>query len=294
MISYWLAIGCAVCLGLIGLIFVLALAFGDWWNDRRNRREAKGLSQTVPVPEVRELARLEGGWARVSFGLGMEVILVAVALISGGTLWATGNLHMPSIDVPVIGDDAPAQQQRPHHRHGSADGRPLAGIDVVVHLPRGVPDYDREAQFGDWVSTGDGCDMRQQILRRDLIDDQLRDDGCTLAAGVLHDPYTGDTINYTDEDYLAVQIDHIVPLGLAWRSGAYQWTQEQREAYANDPKVLLAVDGPTNGAKSDQSLSQWLPDHHVCGYERHYLRVIKTYDLVVTRADARTVRSSRC
>ena len=289
--NYVLAIGCAVLAGVLAVIFVFAIVLGDSINDRNNRREALQRAGDTPIPEVREMARLEGGWARVSFGIGMEVILVAVALIAGGTLWATGNLHMPSIDVPVIGsDDAPAQHQHP--RHHKAVG--MSGVTVVGHLPRGVPDYDREAQFGDWVSTGDGCDMRQQILRRDLVDDQLRDDGCTMAAGVLHDPYTGHTIHYTDEDYLAVQIDHIVPLGLAWRSGAYEWTQEQREAYANDPKVLLAVDGPTNGAKSDQSLSQWLPDHHVCGYERHYLRVIKTYDLVITRADARTVRTSRC
>lgn len=290
MTNYHLAVGCAVLAGLLIGIFIFAIVFGDWWNDRQNRREAKRLAGTVPIPEVRELARLEGGWARVSFGLGMEVILVAVALISGGTLWATGNLHMPDINVPVIGSDDPAPAQQ--HKHHRAAG--LSGIDIVAHLPRNVPDYDREAQFGDWVSTGDGCDMRQRILRRDLVDETLYPDGCTVATGTLHDPYTGDTIHFTHDDYFAVQIDHMVPLGLAWDSGAYEWTQEQREAYANDPKVLLAVDGPTNGAKSDQSLSEWLPPHHVCGYERHYLRVIKAYDLVITRADARTVRSSRC
>lgn len=227
---------------------------------------------------------------RISWKMGLEVLAGLLAVVFGIGYYVAGHTpSLPDIDWPIVGDDpAPAQQ----HKHHRAAG--LAGIDIVAHLPRNVPDYDREAQFGDWVSTGDGCDMRQRILRRDLVDETLYPDGCTVATGTLHDPYTGDIIAFTHDDYLAVQIDHMVPLGLAWDSGAYKWTQNEREAYANDPKVLLAVDGPTNGAKSDQSISEWLPDHHVCGYERHYLRVIRAYDLVITRADARTVRASRC
>lgn len=226
---------------------------------------------------------------RISWKMGLEVLAGLLGVVFAIGWYVAG--HTPSwSDINPFDGEATSQQHHP--RHPRAAG--LAGIDIVAHLPRGVPDYDREAQFGDWASTGDGCDMRQQILRRDLVDETLYSDGCTVETGTLHDPYTGNTIRFAHEDYDDVQIDHMVPLGLAWYSGAYRWTQGEREAYANDPKVLLAVDGPTNGSKSDQSISEWLPAHHPCGYERHYLRVIRTYDLVITRADARTVRTSRC
>ena len=39
----------------------------------------------------------------------------------------------------------------------------------------------------------------------------------------------------------AVQIDHIVPLALAWDLGARNWTDEMRVRFANDPANLLAV-----------------------------------------------------
>ncbi len=37
----------------------------------------------------------------------------------------------------------------------------------------------------------------------------------------------------------------MIPLSYAWQAGAWQWTDEQREAFANDPAELRAVDGPT-------------------------------------------------
>ena len=56
-----------------------------------------------------------------------------------------------------------------------------------------------------------------------------------------------------------LQIDHIVSLSQAWDSGADQWRPERREQFANDTDNLLAVDGPTNRAKSNHSADEWLP-----------------------------------
>jgi hypothetical protein len=74
----------------------------------------------------------------------------------------------------------------------------------------------------------------------------------------LHDPYTGQTIRFRGGvgTLLAVQIDHVVALADAWRTGASRWTANKRLRYANDLVVLLAVDGPTNGAKSDDDASE--------------------------------------
>jgi hypothetical protein len=38
----------------------------------------------------------------------------------------------------------------------------------------------------------------------------------------------------------------VIPLSYAWQAGAWQWNDEQREAFANDQAELRAVDGPTN------------------------------------------------
>lgn len=48
-------------------------------------------------------------------------------------------------------------------------------------------------------------------------------------------------------------------IGEAWQTGAAQLSAEQRLQLANDPLVLLAVDGPSNEAKGDGDASQWLP-----------------------------------
>jgi hypothetical protein len=56
-----------------------------------------------------------------------------------------------------------------------------------------------------------------------------------------------------------VQIDHVVALAAAWRTGAKQWTADRRLFYANDGLVLLAVDGPANSAKSYKDAANWLP-----------------------------------
>lgn len=115
--------------------------------------------------------------------------------------------------------------------------------------------YDRDSMFGGWAKTrnqcGDGGNTRDLILARDLKDVAWSKTGCHVQSGMLNDPYTGAQIRFTrgKSTSAAIQIDHVVALQDAWASGAWQWPQEQRVAYANSPDVLLAVDGPANEAK---------------------------------------------
>lgn len=288
--AYQSAIGIGICLGLITGLILFGIVFGDRINDRNRSRQAQKDETPIVTTYGRDLVRSEAGFMRISFKVGLELLALFTAGVVGFTMWATDSL--PEIPAIGLGDDS----DQPHitdHRGGKATS--LKGITIVEELPV-TPEYDREAQFGDWVSTGDGCDMRQQILRRDLTKETLYDDGCTVSNGLLDDPYTGDTIIYDYRNYFDVQIDHVVPLGLAWDSGAYTWDQDEREHFANDPHVLLAVDGPTNSSKSDQSISEWLPpdESYHCDYFDLYLDVIRRYDLVITQADAQTVRESSC
>ena len=80
----------------------------------------------------------------------------------------------------------------------------------------------------------------------------------------------------------AIQIDHVVSLSDAWASGAWEWTPQERIAFANDLGNLLAVDGPTNQAKSDQGPPHWLPEVNRCRYVEQYVQVKDTYGLGVS------------
>ena len=163
----------------------------------------------------------------------------------------------------------------------------LAALPVKGQAP--MTGYQRTDEFGSaWFDVDrNGCDTRNDVLRRDLTD--RRETRCKVLAGVLHDPYTGKTIDFVrgERTSSAVQIDHIVPLAAAWRTGAQRLTQAQRAALANDPVNLYAVDGPTNTQKSDGDAATWLPKRKAfrCTYIAHQVAVKRTYGLWVTKAE---------
>ena len=157
-------------------------------------------------------------------------------------------------------------------------------------------DYDREEQFGAaWSVKINGCDTRNRILQRDLLVFETRDDGCTVVTGVFDDPYSGVTLDFQHSNYPtkgagnsgAIQIDHIVPLKAGWDGGAYGWTQELREQFANDPMNLWASDGPLNGSKGEKLMGAWQPPNAAfhCEYAAKMVWVLDTYDVAVLAAD---------
>lgn len=57
--------------------------------------------------------------------------------------------------------------------------------------------YDRDAfGFRETDDDGNGCDVREDVLARDLTDVQYKNGrSCQVASGTLDDPYTGQTIH---------------------------------------------------------------------------------------------------
>ncbi|WP_456786289.1 HNH endonuclease family protein [Cellulomonas sp. P5_C5] len=147
--------------------------------------------------------------------------------------------------------------------------------------------YERE-RFGQaWADVDrNGCDTRNDILRRDLTATVVED--CVVLSGVLDDPYTGVPIAFARGPGSAqVQVDHVVALSDAWQKGAQAWTAAQREAFANDPANLLAVDGPANQEKGAGDAATWLPPArgYRCVYALRQVRVKAAYGLWVTAAE---------
>jgi hypothetical protein len=166
----------------------------------------------------------------------------------------------------------------------------LAKLSVKGRAPK--TGFDRD-EFGPAWSDVDhnGCDTRNDILKRDLDDEKFKSGthDCIVLSGTLKDPYSGKTIDFKrgQDTSTAVQIDHLIPLSDAWQKGAQQWSATKRKEFANDPLNLMAVDGPLNGQKSDSDAATWLPPRKAyrCTYIARQIDVKAKYDVWVTSAE---------
>ncbi|MFT0848722.1 HNH endonuclease family protein [Actinomycetaceae bacterium L2_0104] len=174
----------------------------------------------------------------------------------------------------------------------------MTTLDSIPETTQEPPEaYSREANFGKaWLDVdGNRCDTRNDVLGQQLSgveyvpygDAPSRCRGATVYSGLLDDPYTGRRIEFTRDSPNEVQIDHVVPLSWAWRNGAWQWTQEQRIEFANDPENLLAVDGPSNQGKGDKGPGQWMPQNvgFHCEYAERFTTVVSSHGLTLPSED---------
>ena len=163
----------------------------------------------------------------------------------------------------------------------------LAKIAIKGRAPK--TGYDRDLFSDGWGDIGE-CDTRNFILKRDLKSITWRSSPrCTVATGILNDPYTAKKISFVRGvgTSNAVQIDHVVAVSDAWQKGAQQMSSQKRYAFYNDPLNLLAVDGPTNSRKSDSDAASWLPPNrkYWCPFVARQIAVKHKYGLWVTRAE---------
>ncbi len=244
--------------------------------------------------------------------------LAAAALATGCAAEDVGSLGVSvvrpaptSAPPPGSAPDRVDPFADPRGLHPSLTAVPEAGLPraralvarVATKASRGLRGYEREERFGPaWtddvdVAWGhDGCRTREQILQRDLraITFRAGTDDCVVLDGILLEPYTGRTIEFSKSRPEEVQIDHVVPLAYAWSQGAGGWTQDRRRALANDPLNLLAVDGPANQRKSDSGPAGWMPDNRAvrCAYAVRFGQVAIRYGLPVTTPDRSEMRAA--
>jgi hypothetical protein len=150
--------------------------------------------------------------------------------------------------------------------------------------PEGPMDgYDRK-KFPHWTEGPGGCNTREAVLKRDGENVQVGPD-CYPTSGTWKSPYDG--ASWTQPSDL--DIDHIVPLAAAWRSGAAKWTTEQRQGFANDLEgpQLIAVTDNVNQEKGDQTPDKWMPpsaDYH-CKYASMWIGSKHKWKLTITDAE---------
>ncbi|WAL40236.1 excalibur calcium-binding domain-containing protein [Brevibacterium sp. BRM-1] len=172
----------------------------------------------------------------------------------------------------------------------------LAALAVKGRAPK--TGYDRTG-FG-WRQDTDhnGCDTRNDVLRRDLVGIAVQAGApCVVMTGSLHDPYSGQAIGF-DRAHSRVDIDHVVALSDAWQSGAQQLDEQRRVALANDPLNVLAVSSTLNRQKSDGDAATWLPPAkgYRCEYAARQIAVKAKYGLWVKPAERSALARvlSRC
>ncbi len=157
----------------------------------------------------------------------------------------------------------------------------LDGLTVAEQLS--MAGYSRD-RFPHWIDQGHGCNTRDLVLERQGQNVSATST-CKITSGSWLSPYDG--VTYTDPQKL--DIDHLVPLADAWRSGAKNWTDSQRQDFANDltRPQLLAVSLTQNRAKGDQDPSQWKPPNHGfwCQYAEDWVTVKYFWKLTVTAAE---------
>ncbi|MFC7530355.1 HNH endonuclease family protein [Actinoplanes sp. GCM10030250] len=190
--------------------------------------------------------------------------LFTVALLTGCEVVDAGPVEEPA-GTSTASADAAAQLDQ-----------------LTVAKAASMKGYTRE-KFPHWRDTGDNCDVRDTVLKRD--GEKVKFSGCNVVAGTWHSVY--------DDQVLAsptkVDIDHMVPLANAWRSGAAKWTNEERGNFANDldRPQLVAVSASSNRSKGDQDPSTWKPParEHWCTYAEDWITVKSHWKLTVTTAE---------
>lgn len=156
--------------------------------------------------------------------------------------------------------------------------------ELTVAAAGSMSGYSRD-RFPHWRSDGGrGCDVRDTVLRRDGTDIAVKD-GCNVTGGRWYSVYDDQVFT----EVLKVDIDHMVPLANAWRSGADKWDDKKRGDFANDLErpQLFAVSASSNRAKGDQDPAQWRPPNrdYWCDYAQDWITVKHHWQLTITAAE---------
>lgn len=170
-----------------------------------------------------------------------------------------------------------------HHDDTSASSAVIPHITQLPALPvaadGSMAGYSR-AKFGEgWATQPDGCSTRVDVLIKQGTDVDTH--GCVVTSGQWLSLYDGVTVT----DPHSLDIDHLVPLAEAWRTGAAGWSAARREAFANDMSVeLVAVTAHSNRSKGDDAPPVYEPPVYAedCPYARQWIAVKLKYGLTVT------------
>ena len=163
-------------------------------------------------------------------------------------------------------------------------------LNAITVAPTGsTSGYSRD-RFPHWITISGACNTRETVLKRDGTSVQT-DSSCAATSGRWYSPFDGATWTAASD----VDIDHVVPLAEAWRSGASSWTTSRRQSFANDLSrpQLIAVTDNVNSAKGDQDPASWKPplSSYHCTYAKMWITVKWYWDLTAQSSEISALRT---
>ncbi len=158
-----------------------------------------------------------------------------------------------------------------------------------------LPEYDR-SNYRHWIDQEDSChNVREAVLVTESeIEVTLSADGCRILSGRWTDPYSGETFTSSNQ----LDVDHMVPLGNAHKSGAWEWSYKRREEYANDltyPEHLITVKSSVNRSKGSKGPDEWKPprESYWCEYATNWEAIKGRWKLSMTESEKNAVMSMK-
>ena len=236
--------------------------------------------------------RLRAVGGAVSMAVALFALLILLPVLSG-----CGEIST-IIETPTPEASRTSQVVTPSPlvRPSADPTAPAADLTLslaVAPLPADPPDYDR-GEWRHWVDADGDCqDARQEALIAESMVPVTFKDGelCRVASGRWTDPFTGTVL----EDPGKLDVDHVVPLANAYRSGGWAWSKERKAAYANDLEYedhLIAVTASANRSKGSRGPEEWRPPDrdYWCDYAIDWTTIKGRWELTATEAELAALR----
>ena len=164
---------------------------------------------------------------------------------------------------------------------------------AVAAVPGDLPEYDRD----DWLhwtdEDGDCQNARQEVLIAEstVAVEFSTDEQCRVSSGRWQGPYTGEVA----DDPTELDIDHMVPLANAHRSGAWTWDRQRKREFANSmgyDNHLIAATRSANRSKGSKGPERWRPplESYWCVYAIDWVTIKNNWGLTVTEAEYAALR----
>lgn len=163
----------------------------------------------------------------------------------------------------------------------------------VSPATRDIPEYNRR-DWRHWTDVDRDCqDARQEVLIAESLSGVAYEAGdeCRVESGDWFGAYTGES--FTDPGDL--DVDHMVPLENAHRSGGWAWPKERKAEYANDLSYanhLIAVQASANRQKGSKGPEEWKPTRieYWCQYATDWVTIKYSWGLTANADEAIALR----
>ena len=232
------------------------------------------------------------GRAGLSLLIGAFVILLLSGCDIGGERFSpsTPTRVQPTSTVPsATGTAAPTASGSAATAVPASTAAPTAtGVVLPVSIaavPTDLPEYDR-GTWGHWTDEDGDCqNARQEVLidESNIAVTFQSEERCRVVTGLWEGPYTGTVV----EDPGDLDVDHMVPLENAHRSGGWQWSRERKRRYANYlgyENHLIATTSGANRSKGSKGPEEWRPplEEYWCTYATDWVSIKNEWGLTVT------------